>query len=115
MAVFGLLMIGALIDVGVLYLLMRRGADGQASDVPTSILASFISAMAMFYGTAGIGVHSIVAPLVGLSFSFLFIVLCGKFLTSIKLGGIVRIAVCFSIYRIIMYTWFSHLATQMTH
>ena len=115
METFGLLAIAILLDIVVLSFLMRRGDSDHKSDWPSSIFTSFFTAMAMFYGTAGIGAHSIVAPLVGLSFSFLFIVLCGKFLASIKLGGIVRIAVCFSIYRIVMYTWFSHLATQMTH
>lgn len=114
MQVFGLLMIGVLIDVGVLYLLMRRGVAGTGSDVPTSIFTSFVTAIAMFYGTAGIAVHSIFAPLMALSFSILFILLCGKCLTKIKLVGLIRIAACFSIYRILMYAWFSQLALEMT-
>ena len=115
METFGLLAIAILLDIVVLSFLMRRGDSDHKSDWPSSIFTSFFTAMAMFYGTLGIGSSSILFPFLALCLSFLFILICGKLLTAIPFSGVVRIATRFSVYRVLLFALFSLAALYLRY
>jgi len=108
MAVFGIIVPAALLDMLVLSLLIRRSVKGATQDWTGAICIGFWSAAIMYYSTGAAIALAVETPItailvlsVAMLLASLFIVGCGKFATNMAIRDSLTTVCWFLLFKVV--------------